>query len=102
VTNSVSITISLGPEQLEAMAQRVAEILSERAQPALPELLTVGEAAALLRCRPKRVYTMASDGRLERVKDGGRLLIPREAVERHLLGNSVPSLLDRDDERVAA
>jgi excisionase family DNA binding protein len=80
------LAIVLSPEQLELIAERVADLLAERARPTLPDLLTAEEVAQLLRTTRKRVWRMTSDGRLQKVKDGGRVLIPRAEVERHLRG----------------
>jgi excisionase family DNA binding protein len=48
------------------------------------ELFTPDEAAELLRCKRQRVYELISARRLEAVKDGGRTLISRTALERYL------------------
>ena len=55
-------------------------------------LLTVGEAAVFLRCKPQRIRNLLSEGRLTRHKDGGRVLISREEIERHLTGETVGPL----------
>jgi excisionase family DNA binding protein len=87
VTTPLTIALELGPEQVEALAQRVAEIVAERHRPPdPPDLLSVEEVAEILRSSKKRVYRMTSDGRLQKVKDGGRVLVPRSEVERHLGG----------------
>lgn len=87
MTGPLTIAIELTPDQLEVIAERVAEIVAERHQPpSAPDLLTVAEAAELMRCERKRVYRLLSDGRLPRVRDGGRVLVERAEVERHLRG----------------
>jgi hypothetical protein len=49
-------------ELVECVAERVAELLVERgsarAHDATGELLSVGEAADVLRCKPQRVYDL--------------------------------------------
>ena len=57
-----------------------------KASPAGPDLMTVPEVATMLRCRRQRVDDLLSDGRLPRVKEGRRTLVPRSAVEAHLAG----------------
>jgi len=49
------------------------------------EFLSVAEAAELLRCKPQRIYDLVSDGRLERFKDGSRVLVRRADVVAHVL-----------------
>jgi excisionase family DNA binding protein len=75
----VTASVPLPPEFIDAVAERVAAILADRQpeRPAEPELLTVGEAAAYLRCEKQRVYDLTSQGRLPHVKDGARVLIRR-------------------------
>ena len=53
----------------------------------LSPLLTVSEAASLLRAKPQRVYDLLSDGRLTRHKDGRRVLVDRQEIVRHLEGS---------------
>jgi len=82
-----TVTVVLPEETLEAIAERAAEIVLERlAAPATveSEFLTVDEAAELLRAKPQRVYDLLSDGRLERFKDGARVLVRRADVVAHL------------------
>ena len=75
---------------LETVAKRAAELVLERldAPSAASEFLTVPEAAQLLRAKPQRVYDLLSDGRLERFKDGSRVLVRRADVVAHLLPTS--------------
>jgi len=46
----------------------------------LSPYVTPNEAARLLRCHVRRIYTMASDGRLRRFHEGHRLLVDRAEV----------------------
>lgn len=81
------LALLLPPTLVEALVGKVVDrlrvegVLSESSR---SPLLTADEAAELLRCDRRRVYRMAEDGRLERVKDGGRLLVTRASVEAHL------------------
>ena len=55
----------------------------------LPQHLTLGEAAALLRLRPRSLYHPRWKTRLRAVNAGGkRLLFPREHVQRILTGTN--------------
>jgi hypothetical protein len=73
-------------EAIERLAERVADLLEERARPqagnGLPELLSVGEASEMLRCKPQRVYDLRSTGRLPRTTEGGRAVVRRVDLER--------------------
>ena len=73
-------------EAIERLAERVADMLEERARlgagaPAA-ELLSVSEAAEMLRCKPQRVYDLRSAGRLPRTTEGGRAVVRRSDLER--------------------
>jgi excisionase family DNA binding protein len=73
---------------LEAVAERAAELVLERLGAPLAtesEFLSVDEAAGILRASKQRVYDLLSDGRLERFKDGSRVLVRRADVVAHLL-----------------
>ena len=50
-------------------------------------LLSVAEAATLLRCKRQRIDDLLSQRRLTRVKEGRRTLIRRDEIERHLRGS---------------
>jgi excisionase family DNA binding protein len=76
------------PDSLvETIAERAAALVLERldGKAKQPELLSVPEAAELLRCSRQRVYDLLSAGRLERLKDGSRVLVRRADVIAHLL-----------------
>ncbi len=78
------------PEELvEAVAQRAAEIvleqLSGRSHPASP-WLTVPEAAEYLRASRQRIYDLLSSRRLTRHRDGTRVLIRLDELDRYLAG----------------
>jgi len=73
---------------VEAVAQRVAELLRVEQRPS--EFLTVAEAAELLRARPQRVYDLLSSRRLTRFKDGSRVLVSRAEIVAHLLPPDSP------------
>jgi len=76
---------ALPDAELAPLAERLAGLVANRAappsRPASP-YLTADEAAALLRCRRRRIYELVGDGRLTRHGDGRRLLVRREEVER--------------------
>jgi hypothetical protein len=71
---------------VERVADRLAQKLEERglrpSDARTPELLSVPEAAAVLRCKPQRVYDLRSAGRLPRTTEGGRAVVRRSDLER--------------------
>jgi excisionase family DNA binding protein len=74
---------------LEELAERIAERLAEKLEErrwATPqeacELLSVQEAAEVLRCKPQRVYDLRSAGRLPRTTEGGRAVVRRTDLKR--------------------
>jgi excisionase family DNA binding protein len=73
-------------EAIERLAERVADLLEERARPGADDpavdLLSVREAAEMLRCKPQRVYDLRSAGRLPRTAEGGRAVVRRSDLER--------------------
>ena len=74
-------------EFVDRVAERVAQLLEEGVTPhrrygAEPELLSVSEAAELLRCKPRRVYDLRSAGRLPRTNEGGRAVVRRADLDR--------------------
>jgi hypothetical protein len=74
-------------EVVSRVAERVVELLaSARDFPSADgrsrELLSVREAALALRCKPQRIYTLRSSGRLPRTTEGGRAVVRRSDIER--------------------
>ncbi len=83
-----SLSLAVPPELVEAVAQRVADLLVERlpAQRGPEPWLDVDAAADYLACRPHRVYDLVAEGRLRCAKDGRRSLFRREWLDDYLLG----------------
>jgi len=75
-------------ELVEALAERVADLLAERlpAQRGPAPWLDVDGAADYLACKPHRVYDLVAEGRLRCAKDGRRSLFRREWLDDYLLG----------------
>jgi excisionase family DNA binding protein len=84
--NGAGVALTLPPELIEAVAARVAEMLAERQRPAAHELMSVDEAAELLRCRRQRLYDLSSQGKLPCLRDGSRLLFRRSDLVSYLEG----------------
>jgi excisionase family DNA binding protein len=76
----------LSPALIETLTLRVSEFLAQSQDPQDP-YMTVPEAADCLRCKPKRIYDLTSQGRLPYLKEGSRKLIRRSdldvLLERH-------------------
>ncbi len=85
-TAGTNLALAVPPELIEAVAERAAEMLAERQRPAAPELLSVDEAAELLRCRRQRLYDLSSQGKLPCLRDGSRLLFRRSELVSYLEG----------------
>jgi Helix-turn-helix domain len=71
---------------LDELVERVADRVVRRLE-ALPtsqagDLLSIAEAAELLRCKPQRLYDLRSAGRLPRTVEGGRAVVRRSDIER--------------------
>jgi excisionase family DNA binding protein len=80
-----SNVVSLDGAQLVQLADMLAERLGAGTGEQSP-WLTVGEAADYLRCAPKRIYDLLSQGRLPRHKDGSRVLLHRAELDAYLAG----------------
>ncbi|MDX6592752.1 MAG: Helix-turn-helix domain [Gaiellales bacterium] len=85
-------TFTLPPETLEAIAQRVADILEERQSQTSPGIvtrwLTVDQAAQYIGANRQRVYDLRSSGRLSRHGDGGRALVDRHELDELVEGET--------------
>jgi excisionase family DNA binding protein len=87
------LTVALPPELVDAVAERVLELLEERGGLGQPDdpLMTVEESAEYMRCSRQRVYDLLArqgDGlaRLKGVHDGRRRLIRKSELDRYLEG----------------
>jgi hypothetical protein len=69
-------------ELFDRVADRVVRRLEAREPTPRTELLSVPEAAAVLRCKPQRIYDLRSAGRLPRTVEGGRAVVRRSDLER--------------------
>lgn len=79
------IALHVPDELVEAIAQRVAELLRvEGSSTGADPLLTVPEAAIHLRAGRQRVYDLVNDGRLNVERDGRRVLIRQSTLDAHL------------------
>lgn len=71
---------------IDQIAERVVDRLGERWLPgsnvrSFSDILSVSEAAEVLRCKPQRVYDLRSSGRLPRTTEGGRAVVRRSDLE---------------------
>jgi excisionase family DNA binding protein len=81
-----------------ALAERVAGLLGERIAARSP-WMTVDEAAEYLRCAPKRIYDLTSQGRLPRHKDGSRVLLHRDELDAYVAGTPLTPASDSASQR---
>lgn len=80
------VLLTLPQEVVETIARRAAELVVDQQrhdQPPSP-LLTVPEAAELLRCKRHRIDDLLSQRRLTRYKDGSRTLVSRAELEMYI------------------
>jgi excisionase family DNA binding protein len=95
LTETRAIHLAVPAELVEAIAEAVIPVVLERladlelANGDHPDYLTVTEAAAFLRAKPQRVYDLLSSRRLQRFKDGARVLVSRVELEAYLAGGVV-------------
>ena len=69
-------------EFVDRVADRVVHRLEAREPGPVTELLSLTEAAEVLRCTPQRIYQLRSTGRLPRTVEGGRAIVRRSDLER--------------------
>ena len=72
--------MTVPPELFERIAERAAELVTER-DGATDPWLTVAEAAEHLRCTPSRMYSLVSARRIPFHKDGSRTLFRRSELD---------------------
>lgn len=72
-------SITLPPEFVEAVALKVAEILSAREAP--EPWIGVDAAARHLSCGRSRIYALVSANRIPHRKDGSRVLLRRSELD---------------------
>jgi len=84
--SGAAFSVAFPNELVESIAERAVELLADRAGPTTAELLTVDEAAELLRCKRQRIYDLVSQRRLPCLKDGSRVLLRRTELLAYLDG----------------
>jgi excisionase family DNA binding protein len=77
----VKLEIELTDAQLEAIAQRAAELVADRQDDGF---MNVDQAAEFLACNPDRIYALKSAGRIPFHKDGSRLLFDRDELREYV------------------
>ena len=80
-TNGSGLSLAVPPELVEAVAERVAELLVERHAPEPEPWIGVEQAADHLACPKSRLYALVSAGRIPHRKDGSRLLFRRTELD---------------------
>ena len=84
MTNApLTLTVELTPDQFDAIAQRVAELLTPQTAPPAEWLNTTGSARHLA-CTRGRLYDLVQLGLLEPRRDGRRLLFRRSDLDAYL------------------
>jgi excisionase family DNA binding protein len=87
------LTVTLPPELVDAVAERVVELIEQRGGLGQPEdpWLTVEQAAEYIGARPQRIYDLLArqgegPARLGGGRDGRRRLVRRSELDRYLEG----------------
>ena len=80
------VVLTVPAELVEVIARRAAELVVDQQphQESASPLLTIPEAAELLRCKRHRIDDLLSQRRLTRHKDGARTLVSRAEVEAYI------------------
>ena len=79
------ITFAVPPELIDSIVDlAVVRVRAELAETKVDPWLTVQDAAAYLRCKPKRIYDLSESGRLRTAKDGRRSLFRRSWLDETL------------------
>jgi excisionase family DNA binding protein len=81
---SAPISFQFPPELVDAIAERVADLLADRSRPRNSPYLTVDETADYLRCSKQAVYDRVHQGALTPCRDGRRLLFPVAELDAYL------------------
>ncbi|MFT9573299.1 helix-turn-helix domain-containing protein [Mycobacteroides abscessus subsp. abscessus] len=79
----------------EVLAARIAALIAEAqasvpapAEPSVPTLFTVPEAAKPLRCAQSTVWQLLRNGELRSVRVGRRRFVPADAITEYLAKNA--------------
>jgi excisionase family DNA binding protein len=83
---SGALVLRAPPELVDAVADRVLELMGERGLLEPDSWLTVQEAAEYMRCAPQRIYDLVRAGKLLPCRDGRKLLFRRSDLDRYLEG----------------
>lgn len=78
---SIPLPVVLPPEALHAIAERVAELLAERATDALAPWMTADQAADYIAAPVSRVRKLTMTGELPHHRDGRRVLYRRDELD---------------------
>jgi len=83
----LELRVMLTDEQLAHIAEQAAALMPT-GQVTISPWLNVGEAAERLRCRKDRIYDLIALGRLHPRRDGRRVLLHRDELDRYVEGES--------------
>lgn len=84
----IELRLALSDEQLNVIAQRVADLLAERRPASDDGYLNAEDAARYLACSRGRLYDLAQLGKLHPLRDGRRLLFRRADLDAYLEGSA--------------
>ena len=78
------VSLGVGDEVLDRLAERVAALLAEKQPGQLPGFVDVEGAAAFLACSKSRIYALVSARRIPHHRDGSRLLFDRNELREYV------------------
>jgi excisionase family DNA binding protein len=78
---SVTLAVTLSDADVERIAQRAAEIVSDRQASSASGWLDTKGAASYMACRPDRIHDLVALGKLNPRRDGRRLLFRRDDLD---------------------
>jgi excisionase family DNA binding protein len=79
--NGTGLALGVPPELVDAIAGRVADLLTERLPEQPTPYMKIEEAAEYLACPISRIRDLKDQGRLRHYRDGKRLLFRREDLD---------------------
>jgi excisionase family DNA binding protein len=84
----LELTVRLDPDQLDAIAQRVAALLAEPVRPDPGGWLDTNGAAEYVAASTGRIHDLVGLGKLTPARDGRRLLFRRSDLDAYLEGSA--------------
>ena len=82
--SGAQVSLGVGDELLDQLAERVAALLAEKHARDVSGFVDVDGAAAFLACPKSRIYALVSARRIPHHRDGSRLLFDRAELHAYV------------------